>query len=90
MLISERAHVAVPPDQMALQLGEEILEDPLPLHYYGVADGTKLTVGKPYVGVTIRVRPDGAHTGCHDLRRGASLEPLEPLNLGCVTFHEFA
>ena len=44
---------SVAPERLEVRLGDVILEDPIPLHFYGVQRGTKLSVIKPYIGVTI-------------------------------------
>ena len=41
------------PEKLEVRMGDVTLENPMPLHFYGVKDGTKLDLLKPYVGVTI-------------------------------------
>ena len=43
----------VNPEKLDLRLGDTQLENNLPLHYYGIENGSKLTVVKPYVTVTV-------------------------------------
>ena len=44
----------VAPEKLELKLGDAILEDDaMPLHFYGVSNGTKLDVIKPYINVSI-------------------------------------
>ena len=43
----------VAPERLELRLGDAILEDDaMPLHFYGITNGTSVTVLKPYVRVT--------------------------------------
>ena len=44
----------VAPERLEIRMGDVILEDPMPLHFYGIKDGTKLDVLKPYVNVQIQ------------------------------------
>ena len=46
-----RCYVA--PEKLEIRLGDITLEDLMPLHFYGVQNGTKLELLKPYVGVMI-------------------------------------
>ena len=41
------------PDRLNIRLGDVMLRDPMPLHFYGVSDGSLLNVLRPYVSVTI-------------------------------------
>ena len=41
------------PQRLDIRLGDITLEDPIPLHFYGIGNGTKLDVLKPYVNVKI-------------------------------------
>ena len=43
----------VTPEKLEIKLGDDTLEDPMPLHFYGIKNGTKLELLKPYVDVTI-------------------------------------
>ena len=43
----------VAPERLEIRLGDITLEDLMPLHFYGVQNGTKLELLKPYVGVMI-------------------------------------
>ena len=43
----------VAPEKLEIKLGDVTLEDPMPLHFYEIMDGSKLNVLKPYVNVTI-------------------------------------
>ena len=41
------------PEKLEVRLGDVTLEDPMPLHFYGIQDGSKLNVIKPYIRVTV-------------------------------------
>ena len=43
----------VAPEKLELKFDEATLEDPMPLHFYGIQEASKLEVFKPYVNVTI-------------------------------------
>ena len=43
----------VAPDKLEVMLGDVSLENPIPLHFYGIKDDSTLEVLKPYVGITI-------------------------------------
>ena len=43
----------VAPVKLEIRLGDITLDDPMPLHFHGVSDGSLLNVLKPYVSVTI-------------------------------------
>ena len=43
----------VAPERLEIRLEDVTLEDLMPLHFYGVQNGTKLELLKPYVGVMI-------------------------------------
>ena len=42
------------PEKLEIRLRDVTLEDPLPLHFYGIKDGSILSILKPYVSVTIQ------------------------------------
>ena len=42
------------PEKLEIRLGDVTLEDPMPLHYYRVKDGSRLDVVKPYVGIRVK------------------------------------
>ena len=42
------------PEKLEIRLGDVTLEDPMPLHFYGVKNCTKLDALKPYVNVKIQ------------------------------------
>ena len=44
---------SISPEKLELRLGDVALEDPMPLHFYGIVDGSRLDVVKPYVRVTM-------------------------------------
>ena len=41
-------------EKLEIRLGDMTLEDTIPLHYYGIKDGSKLDIVKPFVSVTIK------------------------------------
>ena len=41
------------PERLEMRLGDVTLEDPMPLHFYGVKDGSRLDMVKPYVGIMV-------------------------------------
>ena len=43
----------VTPEKLEIRLGDVTLEDPMPLHFYGITNGTALAILKPYVTVSI-------------------------------------
>ena len=43
----------VAPERLEMRLRDVTLEDPMPLHFYGIKDGSKLEVVKPYVRVRV-------------------------------------
>ena len=43
----------VAPEKLEIRLGDVTLEDPMPLHFYRIKNGSKLDVVKPYVGVMV-------------------------------------
>ena len=43
----------VAPDKLEIRLGDVTLEDPMLLYFYGIKNGSKLNVLKPYVNVTV-------------------------------------
>ena len=43
----------IPPERLEVRLGDTILEDALPLHFYSITEGSVLMLLKPYVGVRI-------------------------------------
>ena len=43
----------VVPEKLEIRLGDVTLEDPMPLHFYRVKEGSRLDVVKPYVGVMV-------------------------------------
>ena len=43
----------VAPERLEIRLGDVTLEDPMPLHFYGIKDGSTLGVLKPYITVSI-------------------------------------
>ena len=43
----------VVPENLEIKLEDVTLEDPMPLHFYEIKDGTKLETVKPFVNVTI-------------------------------------
>ena len=40
-------------EKLEIRLGDIKLEDPMPLHFYGIKDGVTLNIHKPYISVTI-------------------------------------
>ena len=42
------------PEKLEIRLGDVRLEDSMPLHFYGIKDGSKLDVLKPFVNTTIQ------------------------------------
>ena len=42
------------PEKLEIRLGDVTLEDPMPLHFYRVKDGSRLDVVKPYVGIRVK------------------------------------
>ena len=51
--VFEVAKCGVAPDKMQIMFGDIPLENALPLHYFGITNGSKLTVLKPYITVSI-------------------------------------
>ena len=43
----------VAPEKLEIRLGDVTLEDPMPLHFYGIKNGSTLNILKPYVTVSI-------------------------------------
>ena len=43
----------VAPERLEIRLGDIMLEDPMPLHFYGIGDGSTLALLKPYICATI-------------------------------------
>ena len=43
----------VVPEKLELRLGDITMEDAMPLHFYGIKDGSLLNVLRPYVSATI-------------------------------------
>ena len=43
----------IPPERLEVRLGDTILEDAMPLHFYGITEGSLLMLLKPYIGVRI-------------------------------------
>ena len=43
----------VAPGRLEISLGDITLEDPMPLHFYGIKDGSTLALLKPYICATI-------------------------------------
>ena len=41
------------PEKLEIKLGDITLEDSMPLHFYGIKDGSTLGVLKPYITVSI-------------------------------------
>ena len=46
----------VAPEKLEFKFGEITLEDPMPLHFYGVEDESKLDVLKPYINVILEYK----------------------------------
>ena len=44
----------VTPEKLEMRLGDVTLEDPMPLHFDGIKDGSALNVFKPYINVSIQ------------------------------------
>ena len=44
----------VGPERSEMRLGDVTLDDMMPLHFYGIKDGSKLEILKPYVNATIQ------------------------------------
>ena len=42
------------PEKLEVSLGDVTLEDPMPLHFYGIVDGSRLNIVRPYVNVMIQ------------------------------------
>ena len=42
------------PEKLEVSLGDVTLEDPMPLHFYGIVDGSRLDIVRPYVNVMIQ------------------------------------
>ena len=40
-------------ERLEIRLADITLDDPMPLHFYGIKDGSTLKILKPYVNVTI-------------------------------------
>ena len=55
------------PERLEIRLGNLTLEDPMPLHFYGIKDGSMLNIMKPYVGVM--VENNKGNTICWHLNR---------------------
>ena len=47
------------PEKLEIRLGDVTLEDPMPLHFYGIRDGSRLDVVKPYVDVRVENNKGG-------------------------------
>ena len=45
--------IGVAPEKLEIRLEEVTLEDPMPLHFYRIVDGSKLEAVKPYVNVMV-------------------------------------
>ena len=43
----------VTPERLELRLGETIMEDPMPLHFYAIKNASKINVIKPWICVTV-------------------------------------
>ena len=43
----------IPPERLEVRLGDTILEEGMPLHFYSIIEGSLLMLLKPYVGVRI-------------------------------------
>ena len=43
----------VAPERLEIRLGDIVLDDPMPLHFYEIKNGSTLNIFKPYVSVTI-------------------------------------
>ena len=43
----------VAPEKLEIRLGDITLEDPMPLHFYRIKEGSRLYLIKPYVRVTV-------------------------------------
>ena len=43
----------VAPEKLEIRLGDVTLEDPMPLHFHGIREGSMLNIMKPYVGVMV-------------------------------------
>ena len=43
----------VEPEKLEIRLGDVTLEDPMPLHFYGVKNGSQLEAVKPYINVMV-------------------------------------
>ena len=43
----------VAPERLEIRLADITLDDPMPLHFYGIKNGSTLNIFKPYVNVTI-------------------------------------
>ena len=43
----------VAPEKLEIRLGDITLEDPMPLHFYGIKDGSRLDIIKSYVDVRV-------------------------------------
>ena len=52
--ISGVMRCGVAPERLEIRLGDVMLEDPMPLHFYGIKNGSKLDAIKPYVEATIQ------------------------------------
>ena len=50
----------VVPERLELRLGDVTLENPMPLHFYGLQDGSQVKVIKPFISVIIRNGKMGA------------------------------
>ena len=52
--ISGVMRCGVAPEKLEIRLGDVMLEDPMPLHFYRIKNGSKLDAIKPYVEATIQ------------------------------------
>ena len=43
----------VAPEKLEIRLGDVTLENPMPLHFYEIKEGSRLNIMKPYVGVMV-------------------------------------
>ena len=56
-------------------LGDIILENPMPLHFYGITNGSKLSVIKPYV--TVSVEDNHGDVICKRLNRKDTIQEVK-------------
>ena len=73
----------VAPERLDIRLGKVTLENPMPLHFYGIKDGSKLEAVKPYINVMVETNHGTEIYWCLD-RKDTIREVKEELAISFI------